>query len=226
MLVRHASAWQGYVYRWNAQGTDANLLSGSATEVLSIVDANSTTRNQTWYYPSASDCTTCHTVAVGHVLRVATRQLNRRFTYSTVPDNQLRSWNHIGLFSTDVGAEDQYDALPDPTDTTQPEAARARAYLAANCANCHRPSGPTGVGLDLRYGIDPAQLQALGVAAATPVGGALSAVLITPFAKEQSDLWERMRRRDTWGMPPLASNVVHQFGVDLVGAWIDGGAGK
>lgn len=34
--------------------------------------------------------------------------------------------------------------------------------------------------------------------------------------------WDRMGRRDPWGMPPLGSHVVDQAGVGLVGEWIDG----
>jgi hypothetical protein len=31
-----------------------------------------------------------------------------------------------------------------------------------------------------------------------------------------------MRRLDATRMPPLASHLVHQQAVDLIGAWIDG----
>lgn len=222
VLLHHQSGWQGYTYRWNAQQTDADLLPGSAaSEVLTIQQPGGGTTQQTWTYPSRADCTTCHTAAAGRVLGVRTRQLNRAFP---VPDNQLRAWNELGLFTADIGDPSQYEALPDPGDASLPVAGRARAYLAANCAPCHLPQGPTPVDLDLRYGIAVAQTNTAGVPAVNPAGGAPSAVRITPGGKELSDLWERMRRRDGWGMPPLGSGLVDPFAVDLVGAWIDQGA--
>jgi hypothetical protein len=42
--------------------------------------------------------------------------------------------------------------------------------------------------------------------------------------RSRSDLFERMRRRDAFGMPPLATSIADPLGLDLVGAWIDAGA--
>jgi hypothetical protein len=160
------------------------------------------------------------------VLGVQTRQLNRDHDYGPVIDNQLRAWDHIGLFDTDIGNHGAYDALPDPANQALPVAPRARAYLATNCSSCHRPGGPTPVDLDLRYGVAVALLQAVGVPAVNPASGSVGTLRIDPGHKEQSDLWDRMGRRDTFGMPPLGSNVIDPSGVDLIGAWIDGGAGN
>jgi uncharacterized repeat protein (TIGR03806 family) len=224
VLLKHSMGWQGYTYRWNAQQTDADLLSASATEVLTISDGMGGQRQQTWYYPSSNDCLSCHTAAAGRVLGLRTRQMNRDFPYPLRVDNQLRAWNHIGLFTSNIGSASQYEAMPDPMDESIPLADRARAYLAANCANCHLPAGPTPVDMDLRYGLPMVQTNTLGILATNPItpGG----FRITAGNKEQSELWERMGRRDAFGMPNLASDLVHQAAVDLLGAWIDAGAGN
>lgn len=47
---------------------------------------------------------------------------------------------------------------------------------------------------------------------------------IKPGNKEQSVLWERMRRLDGNRMSPVASHVVDEEGVALIGQWIDAGA--
>ena len=47
---------------------------------------------------------------------------------------------------------------------------------------------------------------------------------IRPGSKESSVLWERMRRTDGTGMPPIAHGVADPFGVKLIGDWIDSGA--
>jgi uncharacterized repeat protein (TIGR03806 family) len=223
VLLRHDTGWQGYTYRWNSSGTDADLLDDAADETFTIQDGSGS-RQQTWHYPSRAECLLCHTAAAGRVLGVRTRQLNRSFPYPALRDNQLRAWNHIALFAADIGAHDQYEALPDPADPLRTYSERARAYLDANCANCHRPGGPTPVDLDLRYGIDRLLLNALGVVPVNPVGGDPNRRRILEGSKELSDVWERLRRRDLWVMPPLSTTVPDGVAADLIGLWIDGGA--
>ncbi len=219
VLIRHDSGWQGYTYRWNAQQTDANLIAGAETAVFTVEDpqAPGGQRDQTWPFPSRADCLTCHTAASGRVLGVRTRQLNRGFLYPSVTDNQLRTWNHLNLFATDIGNHEQYDALPNPADATAPTADRARAYLAANCAMCHLPNGPTPVNIDLRYGIPTSQMNTHNVAASS--GG----VRLVPGASATSVLWQRLGLLNNLRMPPLASNLVDANGRTLIGLWIDQG---
>ena len=219
VLIRQDSGWQGYTYRWNAQQTDANLLAGAETAVFLVEDpqAPGGQRNQTWQFSSRADCLTCHTSASGRVLGIRTRQLNRDFSYPSVSDNQLRAWNHVNLFTTDIGDQEQYDALPDPADAAAPTADRARAYLATNCAMCHLPNGPTPVNIDLRFGIPSAQMNTHNVAASS--GG----IRLTPGTKETSVMWQRLGLLDNLRMPPLASNLVDADARTLIGLWIDQG---
>ncbi len=156
------------------------------------------------------------------MLGVRTGQLNRDFDYPTQTDNQLRSWNHIGLFTTDVGAAGGHERWPDPLDPLAgTPAQRARAYLAANCAQCHLPGGPAPGSLDLRYQTPDALMNAIGVVPSQGDLGLFEARIVKPGVKEESVLWERMRRLDATRMPPLGSRLVHAGAVDLVGDWID-----
>ncbi len=212
--------WQGFTYRWNGAGTDATLLSARETEMLSITTGGST-QQQMYEYPSRTDCLLCHTDVAGLTLGLKTAQLNSTFDYSGVVDNQLRSWNNIGLFNQDIGAPDQYATLPNLEDVNASTALRARAYLDVNCSNCHRSGGPTPSSLDLRFEVSDANLNAIDVA---PLNGDLgigNALLIARGEKERSVLWQRLRRLDGERMPPLSSHVVDQSAVDLIGAWID-----
>src|SRR5204862_323012 len=136
LIQESAGVWAGYAYEWNSAQTDADLLAGADTIALTTARGA-----QTYQVPSRADCLRCHTGAAGFVLGVRTLELNREFAYAApgVTDNQLRAWNHVGLFAQDIGAASGYRAMPDPADTAAPVADRARAYLAANCAQCHRP---------------------------------------------------------------------------------------
>jgi mono/diheme cytochrome c family protein len=99
---------------------------------------------------------------------------------------------------------------------------RARAYLHTNCAQCHRPGGPTPSTMDLRY---TTALSATNACNATPLQGRLgnpNALLIAPGEPSNSLVIERMTRRDIHGMPPLGSTVVDTAGVTLLTNWING----
>jgi mono/diheme cytochrome c family protein len=102
-----------------------------------------------------------------------------------------------------------------------PVGERARAWLDTNCAQCHRPGGPTPVSLDLRYAT------ALGATATCdlpPQAGDLGiadARLVAPGSAGRSVLPARAARRDANGMPPLGSALVDTAGVAVLDAWIN-----
>ena len=221
VLVNTENGFQGFVYRWNEAQTDAQLLTGSEQETLQISTASGT-QSQVWHYPSRAECLACHTSAAGEVLGVNTRQINRDFSFSdtSITDNQLRSWNNIALFSTDInsdmGSAQDLPSMVSASDTSQTIEARARAYLDTNCAQCHRPGGAAGSTLDLRYSIANSAMNAIGVQAQSA-----PELLITPGAKEGSMVWQRMATLEENRMPPLASNRIDENGVALIGEWID-----
>jgi uncharacterized repeat protein (TIGR03806 family) len=212
----------GVVYKWRPDGSDADLLGASATENIQFKSAAGEVHQQTWYYPSRQDCLTCHTAKAGGVLGVKTRQLNRSFTYpSGVADNELRTWNHLGLFAPAFKAEQlrTFAALAAADDSTRSIADRARSYLDANCAQCHRPGG-TVANFDARYDTPPAQ-QALIDGPVLIDQGIDRPRVISPH-----DIWRSIAymRIDTVGdirMPPLARETIDQKGVQLLGEWID-----
>jgi uncharacterized repeat protein (TIGR03806 family) len=223
ILVRdsHGGVY-GAVYKWRADGSEADLLKGSATESIQVKSAAGEVREQTWYYPSREDCLTCHTAGAGGVLGVKTRQLNRPFTYpSGVTDNELRTWNHLGLFTPAFPnqAVRGFTALAAADDTARSLQDRARSYLDANCAQCHRPGG-TVANFDARYDT-PLDKQALIDGPVLIDQGIDRPRVISPH-----DMWRSIAymRVDTVGdirMPPLARETIDQKGVQLLGEWIN-----
>jgi uncharacterized repeat protein (TIGR03806 family) len=216
----------GVTYKWRADNSDADLLATNLTEAIAIQTAAGI-RTQLWYYPSRQDCLTCHTENAGFVLGPKTRQLNRdRQFESGVTDNQLRAWNHVGLFDTNLNEAEigKFPRLAAMNDSTRSLEDRARSYLDANCANCHRPEGTVAY-FDARYDTPIAQQGVID-------GRVLideridSARVIAPHDIWRSILLMRANTTEPFKMPPLARNEVDVHGMKLLRDWIESMPGQ
>lgn len=227
VLVNTDIGWQGYTYRWNDAGTEANLLPGGDTVTLEVPDATSPTgsRSQLYEFPDRSKCATCHNAAAGGVLGVKTRQLNGPFVYPSGTQNQIAYLRDNGYLDTDINKPRTLDRLPDPFDKSVALKKRARAYLDTNCSQCHRPGGPTGVNMDFRYNVDTAGMHTHNVPPAGDTFGIEGVNRITPGDHTKSLIWARMSAPDSpMRMPPIGSHVVDERGAKLIANWIDKGA--
>jgi uncharacterized repeat protein (TIGR03806 family) len=211
----------GVTYKWRADNSDADLLDTNLTEEIPIKTATGM-RTQTWYYPSRQDCLTCHTANAGLVLGVKTRQLNRTLAYPDGgTDNELCHWMRLGLFDTNFNDADvaNFPKLAARNDTTRSLEDRARSYLDANCAQCHRPKGTVAY-FDARYDT-PLEQQGL-------IGGRVlidqridGARVIAPNDLWRSILFMRANTIEGFKMPPLARNTVDTRGMELLQQWIE-----
>ena len=217
----------GAVYKWRADGSDADLLAGSQTEDIPVRTDHGEVHPQTWYYPSRQDCLTCHTANAGGVLGVKTRQMNRVFTYpSGISDNQLRTWNHLGLFAPALKDQDlrSFAKLAAADDTSRTLEDRARSYLDANCSQCHRPGG-TVANFDARYDT-PLADQALIDGPVLIDQGIDRPRIISPHDIWRSIAYMRVNTIGDIQMPPLARETIDQKGVNLLSEWINGMPGR
>ncbi len=227
LLVKNARGveWSGLSYRWNDTGTDATLLDDSHSETYTIVDPESPDghREQSYYFPSRAECNLCHTRAAGFVLGAHTAQLNRTHLYGDIRDQQLRSYDHIGLFgSNGLGEDGNLPSQPEPHDDDEDVARRARSYLDANCSQCHRPHSTGRSNMDLRFSTPLELTHTLNVKPALDELGVEEAALITPGAPERSLVYLRMLNVDESRMPPLATSVIDHEGAELIRRWISG----
>ena len=224
LLVRDINgAVYGVTYKWRPDYSDADLLTTSSNENIAITTPEGVV-TQTWYYPSPSDCLTCHTPVANYVLGLKTGQLNGNYTYpSGVTDNQLRTLNHLGLLNpamdeAGISNLEQFSAV---TNLNAPLQNRARSYLDANCVQCHQPGG-SGPTFDARYET-PLTNQDLiyGVLSKGNLGYD-NAYVIVPKDIWRSILYDRMNTVDpTIKMPPLDRNVIDTNAVAVMAAWIN-----
>jgi len=212
----------GVVYKWRADDSDADLLATNLTEAIPIQTVTGV-RTQMWYYPSRADCLVCHTANAGLILGVKTRQLSRDFTYpSGVTDNELRAWNHIGLFDTNLNEADlkKFPKLASLDDTTRSLEDRARSYLDANCAQCHRPKGTVAY-FDARYDTPLADQNLIDGPVLIDERIDDNPRIIKPNDIWRSILFMRTDTTEAFKMPPLARNTIDQQGMKLLREWIE-----
>jgi uncharacterized repeat protein (TIGR03806 family) len=206
LLVQHdVEDWVGYSYAWKEDGSDAELVRGN--RIASLAGGKS------WYFPSTTDCSACHTPAAGYTLGLEAKQLVGRGTALAQLDGKLSTPIDHASLATLVAV----DAPPPAT-----AEARARSYLHSNCSICHREGSATGtfVDLDLRLETPLAKTGLCKEAQAGTLGLATGARIVVPHDPAGSVIVARMRVLDERRMPKLASRVVDEAGVAAVEAWV------
>lgn len=223
ILVRDANgAVYGVTYKWRPDQRDAELQPIGSSEDILITNATGV-RTQTWTYSSPADCLTCHTPVANYVLGVNTRQLNCDLTYPAtgVTDNQIRTLNRLGMFSPAISetAIASYRKLSALTDARAPLAERARSWLDANCAECHRPGGVAN--FDVRYDTALASQHLTNFPAGVSLGFT-NPEIIAPGDLNRSVLFARMNTNaPTIKMPPLGRNRIDEAAVQVMADWIN-----
>lgn len=218
LLVRHDDGgWAGYTYEWNDELTNASLVSAAGLDKL--IDGQ-----LDWTYPSRAQCLECHSAVSGRSLGPETAQLNGSAFYpqTGLTANQLETLDHIGLFAGGL-IEDPANlpALGAVDDASQSIEHRARSYLHANCAMCHRPEGPGEGPMDFRYQIALKDMSACEADAQNGDLGVAGAKIIVPGDASRSVVSLRMHALGTERMPPLGTRLVDDNGTSVVDAWIN-----
>lgn len=229
-MRREAAGWSMFTFRWLADGSDAELITGGGEQTFAFQD-NGQAVTQVWHYPSQAECAQCHQGGTPRqqLLGPSRAQLDRAAS-ATAGLNQLQAFSLAGLLHKPVDPA-AVTAMPDVTalDSGQQPvsdvAGSARAYLHANCAHCHAPGlMPAQSAIDLRFGTPLAQMQACQMPPLLGDGGVAGAQLLAPGQPNQSVVWLRLSAPpgDAWQMPPLAVAKPHAAAQSLIAQWIQG----
>ncbi|MFK7923590.1 MAG: discoidin domain-containing protein [Bacteroidia bacterium] len=212
----------GVTYKWNDAGTDAELLYDSDTVHYTITKADLSQENRIWEFPSRANCMTCHNDNAGGTLGLNTHQMNGDALYPTSGniDNQLRTWNHLGIFSNPIVETDIPNMLraAPVQDASSSLELRVRSYLDANCSHCHRPNG-VNTGFDARFATE---LDNQNIVHGNLFGsyGISGAELVKPRDPSRSILLKRDMSTGADQMPPLARSVVDEAYITVLEDWI------
>lgn len=207
LLEKRPAGWFMMAYLWRESGDDAEA----------VPDGRVDARGTPYDVPNEDACASCHLPEHDVVLGFSAVQLARAGEGVSLTD-----LNEAGRLSVRVPGR----ALPG--DST---AQAALGYLHANCGSCHRPhtkvfDEQTRLDLWLTQGtLEAVALTptfASSVGRASMVGDEPELLLVAPGDAQASALWLRMAVRDRRGMPPLASELVDDEGLELVAAFIEG----
>ena len=207
-------------YKWNAAGTDAQLLAGGLDETITVNG-----QSQVWHYPSRSECLNCHQQAAGNVLGPKTRYLNRNITYpqTGINANQLVSLSSIGILDQSISNSQAANfltmaAYDDPNASLE---FKARSYIDLNCSYCHQPGTGNRAQFDARL-TTPLDQQGLIYGPIISPLNLSDPWTIVPQNVGRSMIHHRMNSlQNGVAMPPLAKNELDQPGVQLIADWIN-----
>lgn len=219
--------WRFASYEWNAEGTEAFLVSADGVASMDVDSAP----DGRYAIPSRNDCKACHEGGSVPVLSFSALQLATDRDPGAVhaepkdaDDIDYAGLIRRGLLSTAVGTSAEPGAaLRD----SSPTARAALGYLHANCGHCHNADGPlSGIGLVLAQSSDGASAEApvlqttAGQEADSSVEGLV--VRIVPGSPEASQLVARMKSSNPYNrMPPLGTRITDGDAVALVEKWIE-----
>lgn len=220
----------GVTYKWRTDNSDADLLTDSLLENISITHSDGSSGTQTWAYPSPTECTDCHNADSSKILGLSTRQLNGNFNYSGQGvQNQLVYWNNLELFSpafsnAQVGSFDRMVAIGDSNATLEQ---RIKSYIDTNCAHCHG-TGQGGSQWDGRFNTPLDQMQIVnhrttGIRNYFNEYGIADANIIAAGAPEESIFYIRDKSIDPNDrMPPIGRLMEHEEYLQVLEQWILG----
>lgn len=208
LFKQNAGNWASANYRWNAQGTDANLVTQAFNETVEQF-YNGSLRNIIRQVRSGAECTSCH-LGTGskEPLAISTAQLNRDFNYQGVVANQINLFNQLALFGPPIASADSFTAYPDPQNTSANLDKRARAYLDTNCAHCH-----DGSLMDLNYDTPVNKMDIMNVKRS-------DVYRMLPFNHSASLL--HIYQTDDANRMPKGSTLTNPLAAQLIADWIDG----
>lgn len=224
LLVRYDDGWRALPYVWNVEQTDATLEIAGDYRQVQFVEGKQL-ENIVYIVPDMNQCAGCHvtdhTAKVLQPIGPQAWQLNREYSWWGNGASQLENWSARGLlegFDGDAPAGVRWSA---PGDESLED--RARAYLDANCAHCHNPSGAADTSA-LHLNIDAPLGRLYGICkppVAVGRGSGDRPFDIFPGRPEESIMIFRMQHTDpAIAMPELGRSAVHTEGVKVVSDWI------
>ena len=219
LLILKNDGWEALPYIWNEEQTDAFLQPAGGNAKINFEQSDGQILNINYNIPNQTQCKNCH--ARGDKIMPigpSARQLNN----GVKENNQLIKWAAAGILNG-LPSIDQIPQLIGYEKNTASTELRARSWLEANCAHCHREDGPAKTsGLHLLASVtDPLRLGVGKAPIAAGKGSGGRKYDIVPGDPDASILYYRIVSNDPGVMmPELGRSVIDREGADLIAEWI------
>ncbi len=198
LLHFDGESWNGYSYRWNDVGTDAELVGTDGEEF--------TIDKQPWRIHGRGECARCHTNWSG-------------FALGFQPDQLVKI---DGKKPEEVLDEKFMTRLKNRLHEKDDLESQARAWLHANCAHCHRRHGGGSVQFMVNADLPNSETMMLDEKPVRGELGLTNARVLFPGKPEQSVLMARIARSGNGHMPMIGAREVDPKGFQLLWDWIAG----
>lgn len=223
LLIKDQNEWVGYSYAWNSEQTEARLVAAKGDDrVYQRAGDDGTSNLKSWHFPSRAECMVCHSRAAKFVLGLSTAQMNRDNNYHGKAVNQLDHFESLGAIKINRPKKDAkpLPRLANPYDAKEKLEDRARAYLHANCAQCHVEAGGGNSQINLAFETTLEKMKAVNEPPLHNKFDLSDPKIIAPGSPARSVLLHRVAMRGRGQMPQLATAEVDEAAVKMLYEWI------
>ncbi len=204
-------AWNAYTYRWNEQGSDADLVPpGGDERKLTLQGQNypGGTLRYTYRFHSQAECLRCHNSWSGVSLATQPQQLA----------------DPAALIAAGIIDEDYLKRSParlvDPYDPRSDLTTRARSWLHSNCAHCHRQNGGGAVPMMVNAELALNEMAAIHERPTRGDLGIPQAEVLAPGSPWHSVALHRIASQGPHHMPMIGARTVDVKGLLLLQRWL------
>ena len=222
LLVHEEDGWKPYNYIWNQQQTDAKLKVTGHTFQIEWTNVVGKKKKVRYRAPNINQCKSCHEID-NRIMPIGPkgRNMNINFGYYSGQENQIQYWSRNMILKNIPKRLKSNPAIWN--NNMFPIEDRARSYLDANCAHCHRRGGSassSGFYLDLEEKV-PVTLGIKKRPVAAGRGSGNFKYIIEPGNAKESILLFRMMSTDPGiMMPELSRSLNHEEAIPLIEEWI------
>lgn len=215
LLHFDGETWNGYSYQWNADGSDAELVGSSGAEIE--VPAAGWKGGTRYRIASRAECLRCHTPWSGFANGFQPIQLTGFPAHD--PATARETALALGLtdatwFEREKSGQLLASRGPGPVET------RARSWLHANCAHCHRRNGGGSAPLEVNFDRPLSESALLWQKPTRGDFTLTNAHLITPGDPSRSVLNYRIASIGSGHMPPVGAREIDDRAAALLWDWV------
>ena len=215
ILHYDGESWNGYSYRWNESGADADLVTANGEEVA--VPDKGWKGGSSYRIHSRSECSRCHNSWNKFVLGFQPWQL-KNLPHTSNPSIR-ESAIALGLVDANFFERNTRGLLTSSHDRGSTNA-KVRSWLHANCSACHRRHGGGSAPLVVNFEVPLTDTAMLYQTPTRGDFGLNEARVIVPGAPSQSTLLYRLTSIGSAHMPLIGAREVDENAERLIRKWI------